>query len=106
MRLQKGTFVLYDLTQCLGRSLVSTRRSIFESPDQNQGLEFGAPWRKLQVRQASVMSNIYVSSIRQKCRSPPSKVTNRKKVEGPGFLIPSEVMMIVFYKIKGYAVYY
>lgn len=52
-----------------------------------------------------VISNIYVLSIRQKYRSHASEVANGRKVEGPASIIYSEVMMILFYKIKGYEVY-
>ena len=62
-------------------------------------------WRKLQVRPDLVISNTYVLSIRQKYRSHASEVANGRKVEGPASIIYSEVMMILFYKIKGYEVY-
>lgn len=53
-----------------------------------------------------VMSNIYVLSIRQKYRSLASEAANGRKVEGPASIMYSEVMMILFYKIKkGYEVY-
>ena len=39
VRLRNGTFVFCDLTQCADRSSVSTRHSIFESPDQSKVLD-------------------------------------------------------------------
>lgn len=63
-------------------------------------------WKKLQVVQVSVMSNLYVLSIRQRGTLHKSKVTKRRKVEGHALVIHSVVMIILFHKIKGNAVYY
>lgn len=101
VRLWNGTFVFCDLTQCAGRSSVSTRHSIFESPNQSKVLNLDLEKPSGQAG----LGHVQHLSIRQKYRSHASEVANGRKVEGPASIIYSEVMMILFYKIKGYEVY-